>query len=117
MAFFFDMDNPAVQNDFDYEDEAEEEEEEEFEVELLNGLPGVELDIVRIHDVFEDQVWKKVFDKVTTNETAVYYAFEGDKLRALISGTNEVVSDIEIYRDQYVYTFSHENFNSLMSEL
>jgi len=103
MAFFFDMDNPVLRERYDAN------EENDFKVELHNGLPNVELDIVLIHHAFEDQARRRVLDKMKPNETSIYHAFEGDVLRALVAGTDEVVSDIEIDRDQYLYTISQNN--------
>jgi len=105
MAFFFDMDNPAVDEDF----EDDNEDEDEFEVELHNGLPDIELDIVQVLDIAKEEVWEIKFDNVTFNETATYYAHEGDRLRALRAGTVEVVFDIDIKRDQPLYTISRSD--------
>ena len=46
MAFFFDMDNPAVAKDL--------EEEEDFEVEFHNGLVDQEVDIYALIDYTEE---------------------------------------------------------------
>lgn len=106
MAFFFDIDNPGVRDDFD-SDDSKDEDENEFEVEIQNNIPDVELDIVLVYDVITRiSTWKRIFDKVLPDERAIYFAYEGDLLRAFVAGTETVVSDIEIKRDQYMYTIS-----------
>ena len=50
--------------------------------------------------------WKRIFNKVLPDERAIYFAYEGDLLRAFVAGTETVVSDIEIKCDQYMYTIS-----------
>ena len=47
MAFFFDIDNPGVRDDFDSVD-SKDEDENEFEVEIQNNIPDIELDIVLV---------------------------------------------------------------------
>lgn len=118
MAFFFDMDNPAVSEDFeeDYDySETNVEDKNELEVEIRNGFPDIELDIVLIHDGV-DQVWKSIFDKVLPDETAIYYAYEGDVLRAFVAGTDTAVSDIEVKIGQSQYTFVASPQKEFISE-
>lgn len=98
MAFFFDMDNPAVKDEFE-----EDIDEDEFEVKLVNSLPGTNVDIVR---VINEKVLEFVFDDVTFNKTQFYDAHEGEKLRALKAGTMEKVSEFVIERGQPLYTIS-----------
>lgn len=96
MAFFFEMDNPATQDVYD-----DNKSEKEFEVELQHGLPGVELDIVQIFEKDDgEEIWEEKFNNVSFNETMVYHAYEGDLLRILYAGTEEVVADIEVRRGQ-----------------
>jgi len=40
------------------------------------------------------------------NEMTTYVGYEGDLLQAFIAGTETVVSDIEIKRDQLMYKIS-----------
>ena len=119
MAFFFDMDNPAVSDDFsedssgDGSGDEDYVDENEFEVELHNGLPDIGLDIV-LRNVDDDgeETWTRVFDNIRIGETVIYYAYEGDWLRALRAGTDEIVEDIEIERRQPRYTISHDSMHS-----
>mmetsp|Transcript_27246 Transcript_27246/g.65464 ORF Transcript_27246/g.65464 Transcript_27246/m.65464 type:complete len:190 (-) Transcript_27246:95-664(-) len=105
MAFFFDMDNPAV---YEGEDDLE-----EFEVRLHNGFSDMELDVVLVYDAAKGkELWDILYDKVTPDETVFYSAYDGDLLRVLRSGTDEVVSHIGITRDQSSYTLSQINLGS-----
>lgn len=107
MAFFFDMDNPAVRLD-------EDDDKDEFEVELHNGF-DMDLDIMLVYDAAkEEETWEMVFDEVIPNETTHYSAYEGDLIRVLRSGTDEVVTEFEIVRDQYLYTISLVTISSAL---
>ena len=99
------MDNPAVRLD-------EDDDKGEFEVELYNGF-DMDLDIMLVYDAAkEEETWEMLFDEVIPNETTHYSAYEGDLIRVLGSGTNEVVSDIEIVRDQSLYMISQITISS-----
>mmetsp|Transcript_27812 Transcript_27812/g.59107 ORF Transcript_27812/g.59107 Transcript_27812/m.59107 type:complete len:135 (-) Transcript_27812:196-600(-) len=112
MAFFFDMDNPALYDSQDDSDDGdffkdESENEDAFKVEFHNGLPDVELDFVLVHDgAHESEVWEIMSERVKPGETTNYRAYEGDRIWSLIAGTDEAVSDIEIRRDQSLYEVS-----------
>ena len=87
-----------------------------FDVELHNGLPDVALDLVLVYDAVNQKgVWD-VFDKVTPGESTIYHAYEGDRLWAMIEMTDEAVSEIEIRRNQSLYTISEIEY-VLSSEL
>mmetsp|Transcript_12722 Transcript_12722/g.27439 ORF Transcript_12722/g.27439 Transcript_12722/m.27439 type:complete len:177 (-) Transcript_12722:119-649(-) len=110
MAFFFDMDNPAVDEDYDIYDDPN-----EFEVELHNAFPQLELDIVLIYDassskekekkkddthIKREEQWIRVFDDMVPDERTIYLAFEGDLIRAFVAGTSRLVGELEIeYED------------------
>mmetsp|Transcript_28976 Transcript_28976/g.52504 ORF Transcript_28976/g.52504 Transcript_28976/m.52504 type:complete len:129 (-) Transcript_28976:336-722(-) len=116
MAFFFDMDNPAVREDFDDDDSEDNSEDvddddmnmdddDTFKVELYNEFPGVELDVLLVYDVVQEkEVRIRVFDKMRPYERTIYHAVGGDILRAFFADTDKVVSDIEIKRDQSLCT-------------
>jgi len=91
----------------------EPEDPDEFRVKLHNDLPDIELDIVLIYDAAEERdVWKAKFDNVFFDEDVFYFAYEGDVLRALVAGTETVVSDIEIRLDQSLYAISQIELES-----
>jgi len=49
----------------------------------------------------------KILEKVQPNETVIYIALEGDLLQAVVSGTDEVVTDIiELKRGQSLHNIS-----------
>mmetsp|Transcript_15845 Transcript_15845/g.28636 ORF Transcript_15845/g.28636 Transcript_15845/m.28636 type:complete len:229 (-) Transcript_15845:168-854(-) len=128
MAFFFDMDNPAVGEDFEddddsgndnnsqdegenEEDESEETDEGRFTVELHNDLPDVELNWVLVYDAARElEVWEIQYERMATGGATIYHAYDGDILVALVEGTEEaIVSKIEIRRNQQsVYTVVNE---------
>ena len=111
MAFFFDN-NPEVEDDLDSNDsdddngseDNEDEEEFAFDVKLKNELPDQEVDIVLVLKMTNEEIWKKVFDNVKVNETTIYNAYEGDSLKVLKSGTDTVVTELDIKREQALYT-------------
>ena len=78
MAFFFDMDNPAVREDFDddSEDNSEDmDDDDTFKVELYNEFPGVELDVLLVYDVVQEkEVRIRVFDKMRPYERTIYHS-------------------------------------------
>jgi len=115
MAFFYDMDNPAVRDDFasgssedeEYGYNSDDKDGIEFTVELHNGLSDMVLDFVRVYDAaLEEEVWEKIFEKVAPDEVRIYHSYGGDWLMALVEGTTKAVSEIEIKRDLSVYTVS-----------
>merc|ERR1711983_458381 len=134
MAFFFDMDNPAVRDDFDSEDDGDEDDEDEddededdeaeddeaeddedednkdednkedFGIFLHNGLADNEIDIARVYETDGHEMLRKVIRKLSPGAAAIYSAFQGDKLRALVSGTGTAVADFEVERNRRKYT-------------
>mmetsp|Transcript_20430 Transcript_20430/g.42722 ORF Transcript_20430/g.42722 Transcript_20430/m.42722 type:complete len:377 (+) Transcript_20430:303-1433(+) len=91
----------------------EPEDPDEFRVKLHNDLPDIVLDIVLVYDAAEERnVWKTKFDNVFFDEEVFYFAYEGDVLRALVAGTDTVVSDIEIRLDQSLYVISQIELES-----
>jgi len=100
MAFFFDMDNPALRDDSG---------KKSLEVDLQSMIHDVELEIVLVHDALrEKDVSRVLFDKVTPKVIFTYEAYVGDRLRALVAGTKEVVSEIEIRPYKSFYKIFHE---------
>mmetsp|Transcript_12697 Transcript_12697/g.23002 ORF Transcript_12697/g.23002 Transcript_12697/m.23002 type:complete len:137 (-) Transcript_12697:336-746(-) len=122
MAFFFDMDNPAVDEDYDIYDEDDDiyDDPNEFEVEFHNAFPKLELDIVLVYDASsslkekedkdddkhnkEDEQWIRVFDDMVPDERTIYLAFEGDLIRAFVAGTSRLVGELEIEYEDGVCT-------------
>merc|ERR1711983_196410 len=129
MAFFFDMDNPAERDDFDSEDDGDEDDEDEddqaeddededdehedneheddkedFGIFLHNGLADNEIDIARVYKTEGHEMLRKVIRKLSPGAAAIYSAFQGDKLRALVSGTGTAVADFEVERNRLKYT-------------
>ena len=104
MAFFYDVDNPAVQQHFENENKIE---EQKLEVELYNGLSDMDLDIVLALDVNgNDEEWVNVLEEVVYDETVHYEGDEGDRLLALKAGTDEIVAEFHIKSGQSLYAIS-----------
>ena len=118
MAFFYDMDNPALTEYFhkNFKEEYDKsymDDPEELGVELRNALSDVKLDIVLVYNAAgEKEVQEMMFDRMSPNETATYYGYVGDVLQALVAGTDTIVSDIEIKRGQSLYAISQMEFMS-----
>ena len=105
MAFFFDMDNPAVAKDL------EEEDEEDFEVEFHNGLVDQEVDIYALIDYTEEgplgyMEWETelLYSNVPPNESKTEYMEEGELVRVVLAGTTQIISEFEIKNGTFVYT-------------
>ena len=113
-AFFFDMDNPAVKDDFDEdsEDDSDDDgelEDGEFEVEVRNGL-SVRLDFIRTYDATEGKEIDDVaFETIVPGETVVFVAEEGDRVEVVKAGTDDLVTEIELKQSMALYTISEEN--------
>ncbi|KAL7477849.1 hypothetical protein ACHAW6_003642 [Cyclotella cf. meneghiniana] len=106
MAFFFNMDNPAVYDDLLH-----------FEIEFHNETPDVELDVILVFDAQRgENVWEMLFENVLPDEKIVYNASQGDILQVLIAGTEQEVDWIEIHPDQSRYAVRLSQF-ALGSEL
>lgn len=112
MAFFFDMDNPAMQDDDD--EEEEELEEGEFKVELYNGWNDV-IDIVQVIGK-EYELTTTVFENVAVNESLDFYGFEGDRLRALQAGGEEILAEFVIKPDRLFYRISSQPVDSMSAD-
>ena len=79
----------------------------EFDAELHNTLTDAEVDIMLIYDAEDNEEGDDIlFHKVAPNGTIPYAAYEGDVLRALVSGTDTVVADIKMKRGQSLYKIS-----------
>ena len=107
MAFFFDIDNPAVAEDFEEEDD-----EDEFEVEFYNGLDD-EVDIYALLDSeegeqgpFEDGLeWKNdlLYSNLPPNEGGMVFVKANELIRVVLTGTTQVISEFEIESGKLFY--------------
>lgn len=116
--FFFDMDNPEVEADFDDSRDSGdgEEDEQAFDVKLKNQLE-TEVDIVLVLKMREEEIWKRVLDNVRVNETVVNNAYEGDLIKVLKAGTDEVLQEYELKREQSSIKMSLHDSLGIRSEL
>ena len=82
---------------------------ESLDVDIRSYL-NIELDFVLVYDAEWELYRTKfsmLFDKITT-EIITYEACEGDIIHVYKSGTEELVTKIEIKRDQHYYKISDE---------
>ena len=100
MAFFFDMDNPAVQMDNRMD--------EKLVIDVENYLQdGVEVDIFLVFNAKrEKRTSRKISAKVRADETVSLEVYEGDVLHAVVTGTKEVVAKFDVQKDQLYYKIS-----------
>jgi len=109
MAFFFDMNNPAVKEDHEEEEEDDDEElrEGEFVVVIRNDLTDLDLDILLVHDAHEEgKDREKMYTKVRPGDSVSYIALPGDVLQAVVSGTSRVVDQFETHPSELSYAIS-----------
>jgi len=114
MVFFFDMDNPAVREDFEDDDDGVNNSQDEggFTVELHNDLPDMKLNWVLVYDAAEKKKVREIQSgQMAPGGASIYHAHDGDILVALVEGTEETVSKIEIRRDQSVYKANEMGFS------
>lgn len=107
MAFFFDMDNPAVAEDFEEEDD-----EDEFEVEFYNDLDD-EVDVYALLDSEEGEdgpyddglEWKNelLYSNLSPNESGMVFVKENELIRVVLTGTTQVISEFEIESGKLLY--------------
>ena len=107
MAFFFDMDNPAVAEDFEEEDD-----EDEFEVEFYNGLDD-EVDVYALLDSEEGEdgpyddglEWKNelLYSNLSPDESGMVFVKENELIRVVLTGTTQVISEFEIESGKLLY--------------
>ena len=72
-------------------------------------IHDVELEIVLVHDALREKNASRVlFDKIAPDITVTYEAYVCDRLQALVAGTKEVVSEIEIRPYKSLYKIFHE---------
>ena len=117
MAFFFDMDNPAVAEDFDEEDD-EDDEDDYFEVEFYNGLVD-EVDIYALLDSKEELVgpyedgleWKneRLYSNLSPNESGMVFVTENELIRVVLTGTTQVISEFEIESGKLLYKVEEDD--------
>ena len=111
------MDNPEVEADFDdSRDSGDDEDEEAFDVKLKNQLE-TEVDIVLVLKMREEEIWKRVLDNVRVNETVVNNAYEGDLIKVLKAGTDEVLQEYELKREHSSIKMSLNDSLGIRSEL
>ena len=81
---------------------------ESLDVDIRSYL-NIELDFVLVYDaeLDIDDKFSRLFERITT-EIKTYEACEGDIIHVYKSGTNELVTKIEIKRDQHYYKISDE---------
>ena len=81
---------------------------ESLDVDIRSYLNDIELDFVLVYDAELDKTkFSMLFQKITT-EIITYEACEGDVIHVYKSGTEELVTKIEIKRDQHYYKISDE---------
>ena len=102
MAFFFDMDNPAVQMDNGRN--------EKLVIDVESYLQdGVEVDIFLVFNAKrEKRTSRKISEKVRADETVSLEVFEGDVLHAVVTGTKEIVAKFDVQKDQLYYKISDQ---------
>ena len=78
----------------------------EFGVKLQNKL-DVDLDIVLVYDAAEKRkVMRELYFDIVPDDDVIYLAYEGDVLQVFVANTDTEVSEIEVKRDQYLYSIS-----------
>ena len=78
----------------------------EFGVKLQNKL-DVDLDIVLVYDAAEKrEVMRDLYFDIVPDDDVIYLAYEGDMLQVFIANTDTEVAEIEVKRDQYLYSIS-----------
>jgi len=81
---------------------------ESLDVDIRSYLSDIELDFVLVYEAeLGREKFSMLFEKITT-EIITYEACEGDIIHVYKSGTNELVTKIEIKRDQHYYKISDE---------
>jgi len=82
---------------------------ESLDVDIRSYLNDIELDFVLVYEAeLGREKFSMLFEKITT-EIITYEACEGDIIHVYKSGTNELISKIEIKRDQHYYKISDES--------
>ena len=82
--------------------------EPELEIDIGNMM-NVELDIELVYDAKNDEeVTKILYKKILPGETINIQSYDGNEMNALIAGTNAVVAEMKVKRDQSFYKIVQE---------
>lgn len=107
-VLFYDMDNPAIQDDFGTEDD------DSISVAFYNEIENAPIDLVFVYyeDDEEGEEEEEMIEVMERNmqpfRKMSMNSYEGDVFRAVISGTDTVVSEFEMSGDQFLYTIKME---------
>mmetsp|Transcript_17459 Transcript_17459/g.37725 ORF Transcript_17459/g.37725 Transcript_17459/m.37725 type:complete len:203 (-) Transcript_17459:154-762(-) len=97
-ALFYDMDNPAIQDDFYNADDP-------FHVAFYHEIEDLEIDLVFVEEMDEGQEEIEIVEKnMRPFEEIELDTYDGHLFRALISGTDSVVAEFVMSYDMYEYT-------------
>ncbi|KAL7438867.1 hypothetical protein ACHAXH_004978 [Discostella pseudostelligera] len=94
-VIFYDMDNPAIQVDF----------QSPLAVEFYHEIEDMDIDLVYVEgDENGSETIHVVEEKMPPFQIAVQETYEGHKFRAVISGEDTVLAEFEMREDQKLYT-------------
>lgn len=100
-VLFYDMDNPAIQEDFDHE-----EDEDALPVEFHNGMPQ-HVDLAYVYETEEGEAGVDVIEEnIPPLETVGLHSYPGHMFQALIHGTETPVCEFVIREEQTTYTIA-----------
>lgn len=96
-VIFYDMDNPAIQVDF----------EPPLLVEFYHEIEDMDIDLVYVEDGDDgSETMQVVEEKMPPFQIAVQETYEGHKFRALISGEDTVLAEFVMRGGQKLYTIN-----------
>jgi hypothetical protein len=94
-VIFYDMDNPAIQVDF----------QSPLAVEFYHEIEDMDIDLVYVEgDENGSETIHVVEEKMPPFQIAVQETYEGHKFRAVTSGEDTVLAEFEMREDQKLYT-------------
>lgn len=99
-VLFYDMDNPAVQDDFYYSKDV-------FPVRFYHEITDVKIDLAFViidEETGEEEDMDIMEEEMPPFEEAILETYEGHVFRALISGTETVVSEFVMRENRMRYT-------------
>lgn len=99
-VLFYDMDNPAIQHDFQHDSD----DDERLSVVFFNGMQQ-HVDLAFVYDMRGGERVVDVIEKnMAPSEERGLYSYEGHVFRAFLHGTETLVCEFVIREEQNLYT-------------
>jgi len=120
-VLFYDMDNPAIQDDFKLLEGGDEDEEEDgaFDIVFYHEITNVDIDLEFINIIEEEDRAESILmeEKMPPYKKMAMESYVGHVFRAYVSGTDELIQEFAVTEGRRLYTIEMDHLEDEDGEL